>query len=182
MMRRSFGALIAMSDMDFSMMMNQLFLPASLAQVTASAPPLAGGGGPVGEAQQPLGTTGANGATNSAQPAPNPFGFMLPILVIFGVMIFFQIFAGRKERRKRQDMLGSITKYDRVQTVGGLIGTVHDVKDTEVTLKIDESTNTKVHVSRSAIQQVLRKGPASASSSLEENSSSKHETLEAVAS
>ncbi len=180
-MRKPFGALISVSDVDFSMM-NQLYLPATLAQATASAPPLAGAGGsPVGEAQQPLGTTGANGAANGGAPATNPFQFMLPILLIFGVMIFFQIFAGRKERKKRKDMLSSIGKYDRVQTVGGLIGTVHDVKDTEVTLKIDESTNTKVHVSRSAIQQVLRKGPSSGGSS-SDSASSKNETLEAVAS
>lgn|GEM_PF-723584 len=160
----------------------QLNTPALLAQAPASAPPLASsGGGPVGgEAQQPLGSTGASGAANG-KPAPSPFGFLLPILLIFGVMIFFQIFAGRKERRKRQDMLGAISKYDRVQTVGGLIGTVHDVKDSEITLKIDESTNTKVHVSRSAVQQVLRKGPSSGGSSADA-SSSKNEALEAVAS
>ena len=169
--------------------MNQLFFAqGSLAQATASAPPLAGagGGGVISEAQQPLGASGATGgAGGGAPPPPNPFGFMLPILVIFGVMIFFQILAGRKERRKRQEMLGSISKYDKVQTVGGLIGTVHDVKDAELTLKIDESTNTKVHVSRTAIQMVLRKGPLSGGSSdgsSQNNSSGKNETLEAVAS
>lgn len=171
-----------MSHSDFSMMMQTNFSLA-LAQAPASAPPLAGSGiGPVGESQQPLGATGADGSASAgAKPSPNPMGFMLPILLIFGVMIFFQIFSGRKERRKRQDMLGSIAKYDKVQTVGGLIGTVHEVRDTEITLKVDESTNTKVHISRSAVQVVLRKGPISGGSS-SESSSSKNETLEAVAS
>lgn len=177
-----------MSTVNLSMT-NQLISPAALAQTPASAPPLAGSGsGPVGEAQQPLGATGADGSA-SGKSQGNPFGFMLPILLIFGVMIFFQIFAGRKERRKRKEMLSSIGKYDRVQTVGGLIGTVHDVRETEITLKIDEATNTKVHVSRSAIQLVLRKGSSSGEASGGSNegsssdtSSSKNETLEAVAS
>lgn len=166
-----------MSPVDFSMTnMNY----AMIAQAPATAPPLAGSGvGPVSsETQQPLGA-GVDGA--NAAPTPNPLGFMLPILLIFGVMIFFQIFAGRKERRKRQEMLGGVGKYDKIQTVGGLIGTVHEVKDGEITLKVDESTNTKVHISRSAIQSVLRKGPASANASAE-TSDSKNETLEAVAS
>lgn len=173
-----------MSNPDFSMIMQANF-PLTLAQAPASAPPLAGTGvGPVGESQQPLGATGgADGAAGAAgaKPASNPMGFMLPILLIFGVMIFFQIFAGRKERRKRQDMLGSIAKYDKVQTVGGLIGTVQEVRDTEITLKVDESTNTKVQISRSAVQTVLRKGPISGGSTAE-SPSSKNETLEAVAS
>lgn len=168
-----------MSPVDFSMT-NMNFV--MIAQAPATAPPLAGSGvGPVsGETQQPLGA-GVDGAGAGGAPAPNPFGFMLPILLIFGAMIFFQIFAGRKERRKRQEMLSGVGKYDKIQTVGGLIGTVHEVKDGEITLKVDESTNTKVHISRSAIQTVLRKGPASASAPAE-TSDSKNETLEAVAS
>lgn len=158
---------------------------AALAQTSATAPPLAGSnaGPSTSESSQPLGANGTGGA-NGAAPAPNPFGFMLPILLIFGVMIFFQIFAGRKERRKRAEMLGSIAKYDKIQTVGGLIGSVHEVRSDEITLKVDESTNTKVHIARSAVQTVLRKGPISGGSSAgaSETSSSKNETLEPVAS
>ena len=44
-----------------------------------------------------------------------------------------------------------------MQTVGGIIGTVAEVKGDEVVVKIDESTNTKIRVVRSAIQQVLKK-------------------------
>jgi preprotein translocase subunit YajC len=42
-----------------------------------------------------------------------------------------------------------------VQTIGGVIGTIVEVKDAEVVVKIDETTNTKIRFARSAIQQVL---------------------------
>ncbi len=173
-----------MSNLDLLMINPINMMNPTLAQAPASAPPLAGSGsGPVGETQQPLGSTNADGsAAGGAQAQPNPFGFMLPILLIFGLMIFFQIFAGRKERRKRKEMLGGIGKYDKIQTVGGLIGAVHEVRDNEITLKVDESTNTKVRISRSAVQTVLSKGPSGSGGSSSDNSSSKNETLEAVAS
>ena len=53
-------------------------------------------------------------------------------------------------------MLSSLEKGDKVQTAGGIIGTITDLKDTEVTLKVDENTNTKMKFARSAVSTVLR--------------------------
>ncbi|MCB9838108.1 MAG: preprotein translocase subunit YajC [Phycisphaeraceae bacterium] len=170
-----------MSTVDFDMMIP---LHATLAQTAATAPPLAGSGsGPVGEAQQPLGG-GAAPTGGGAPPAQNPFSLFLPIILIMGVMFFFTMMSGRKEKKKRMEMLSSIAKYDKVQTVGGLIGSVHEVRADEITLKVDESTNTKVHIARSAVQTVLRKGPLSGGAAASDSSStdSKNEALEAVAS
>jgi preprotein translocase subunit YajC len=118
------------------------------------APPIAGleGGGTA--AAQP-GTQGAEGA--QAPPPMGGFGFMWVFVGLFLVMILMQVFAGRKEKKRRAEMLSSVARHDRVQTVGGLIGTVSEVKGDEVVVKIDEATNTKVRVVRSAIQQVLKK-------------------------
>ena len=46
-----------------------------------------------------------------------------------------------------------------MQTVGGLLGTIVELRDDEVVLKIDESTGTRAHVARSAVQAILKKGP-----------------------
>jgi preprotein translocase subunit YajC len=51
----------------------------------------------------------------------------------------------------------TLSKSDRVQTIGGIIGTVVDIKDDEVTLKIDESNNTKMKILRSAISNNMSK-------------------------
>jgi preprotein translocase subunit YajC len=101
------------------------------------------------------GTLGPNGA----QPAPNPFGggFFMIMLLFLVVMLVLPAMAGRKQKKQRAEMLSSIARHDRVQTVGGMIGTVAEIRDDEVVLKVDESTNTKIRFARSSIQQVLKK-------------------------
>jgi preprotein translocase YajC subunit len=58
-------------------------------------------------------------------------------------------------------MLSSIKKNDSVRTVGGIIGSVVEVKPDVVVLKVDENSNTKVTVARSKIEAVLKESAAS---------------------
>lgn len=81
-------------------------------------------------------------------------GLILMLVVFYGVMLS----GGRKEKKKRAEMLAAIKKNDRVMTIGGLLGTVVTVNETEVTLKVDESANVKITVIRGAIQRVLTEG------------------------
>ena len=55
-------------------------------------------------------------------------------------------------------MVSSLKNNDRVRTIGGIFGTVLDVRDDEIILKIDEATNTKIRVIPSAIATVLSNG------------------------
>ena len=59
------------------------------------------------------------------------------------------------EKKKRDQMLAELKKGARIQTIGGILGTVLDVRDSEVLVKVDESTNTKMRFARSAIHRVL---------------------------
>lgn len=94
--------------------------------------------------------------------------FFLPMMVaLFGFMILTTVFGGRKEKKRRAELLNSLAKYDRVVTSGGMIGTIVEVQDDEVVIKVDESTNTKVHFSKSAVQSILKRGRSGASDSLE---------------
>jgi preprotein translocase subunit YajC len=52
-------------------------------------------------------------------------------------------------------MIESLKKNDRVQTIGGILGTVLDVKDNEITIKIDESNNTKMRIIPGAVSRVI---------------------------
>lgn len=127
----------------------------------ASAPPVAGRTDGAGDAAPATtaapGQQGAPGGTPPNTP-PSPFGggFLYMIVAIFAVMIVMQIFGGRKEKKRRAEMLASIKRHDKVQTIGGVIGTVAEVRDDEIVLKVDESTNTKMRFSRAAVQQVLK--------------------------
>lgn len=48
-------------------------------------------------------------------------------------------------------MMQSLQKNDRVRTIGGIYGTIVEVRDDEIVLKVDESNNTKIKISPSAI-------------------------------
>ena len=80
------------------------------------------------------------------------FMFLIVGLLIFWVFIFN---GPRKEKKKRAQMLAALSKNDRVVTIGGIIGTVVEMKENEVVLKVDESSNTRMRFSRSAIQSVV---------------------------
>jgi preprotein translocase subunit YajC len=77
-------------------------------------------------------------------------------LVILFVFMYFVLFRGPKKREKEQrNMVSSLQKNDKVQTAGGIIGTVVEAKEDEVVIKIDESTNAKLRVIPGAIVRNL---------------------------
>ena len=94
-----------------------------------------------------------------AQPARRGFGNMQYILLaLMFVMMYFILFRGpRKKQQQHKQMVQTLTKNDKVRTIGGIIGTVVDVKGDEIVLKIDESNNTKIRLSASAIGRNLSK-------------------------
>lgn len=103
------------------------------------------------------GTPGAPTGTPTGTPAPNPFGGSFMFILMGGLllMIIFSMRSQRKERKKREDLLGTLKKGDRVQTIGGMLATVVEVREDRVVLKADENTNTKLTYVRSAIQAIL---------------------------
>ena len=66
-----------------------------------------------------------------------------------------QDIAGLSTRVMERLALASIKKYDKVMTIGGIIGTVMEIREDEVILKVDDNTNTRMKFSRSAIQRPL---------------------------
>jgi preprotein translocase subunit YajC len=93
------------------------------------------------------------------QPLPwylDPSQMLFPLLGIFFIFIIFSSSRTKKNEAKlRDDMLKNMKRGDRVMTAGGILGTVVDVRDADVVLKVDESTNTKIKFTRDAIKRVL---------------------------
>jgi len=83
----------------------------------------------------------------------------LPTMIMIGLMFvvfYFLIFRGpRKKEQQHKQMVKSLKKNDKVRTIGGILGTIVDIKDDEIILKIDESNNTKIRVSTNAIGKNL---------------------------
>jgi preprotein translocase subunit YajC len=98
-----------------------------------------------------------NGQLTNQQQQKSPFGnlwFFLPLMIL---MVFMLFRAPQKQKQQRKKLEQSLEKNDKVLTIGGIIGTIVDLKDDEITLKVDESNNTKIKVRRSAIGRNLSK-------------------------
>jgi preprotein translocase subunit YajC len=110
----------------------------------------------------------AQAATTTQPPGPG-FGSMLMPLLLMGAIFYFLIIRpNTREKHRRSEMLGAIKKNDRVVTIGGIIGTVASVREDEVTLKVDESNNTKITFSRGSIQRIIAPSGASSEESTSE--------------
>ena len=97
--------------------------------------------------------------TQGSNPPPSWFdalnGPMFPILLGIIVLYFFMFRSKKTDEKKRTNMLKEMKKGDRVQTIGGILGTVVEVRETDVVLKVDETSNTKIKFARSAIHHVV---------------------------
>jgi preprotein translocase subunit YajC len=111
----------------------------------------------------------AGGVALFAQDAKGPGdgsgSFMVtifPFVIIFVLFYFLLIRPQRREQSRRQEMLGAVKKNDRVVTVGGIYGVVTNVhrEADEITIKVDEATNTKLRVTLSSIGRVLGDEPS----------------------
>ena len=80
---------------------------------------------------------------------------MFPITIGFLILYFFFINSKKKGDRHRQDLLKNLKRGDRVQTIGGILGTVVESRDNDVVVKVDEGNNTKIKFARSAINRVI---------------------------
>jgi preprotein translocase subunit YajC len=73
------------------------------------------------------------------------------------VMMFILFRTPQKQKQQQKKLEQSLEKNDRVLTIGGIYGTIIDIKEDEVTLKVDESNNTKIKIVRKAISRNLTK-------------------------
>ncbi len=104
---------------------------------------------------QPLGSPGTGG---SSPPPPSLFGDPLLMFMLIGfmvLMIVFSISSGRKERKRKDALLKSLAKGQKVQLAGGELGTVVDVREHEVVVKVDENSNTRIRYVKSAVAAVI---------------------------
>lgn len=128
---------------------------------------------------QPVNAVGVPGATptvqggdasqGSATPpqAQGPLGgnmlfWMLPVLLLF--MFLMQAMTGRKEKKRREELANMIKKGERVRTVGGVVGTIAEVGDQDVVLRLEEG---KMRIAKSAIQSVESKDRPQANGTIE---------------
>lgn len=62
----------------------------------------------------------------------------------FAVFYFFILRPQKKQQKQRADLISSIKAKDKVVTIGGLYGTVNEVKDKSVILQIAKDVEVEI--------------------------------------
>jgi preprotein translocase subunit YajC len=97
-----------------------------------------------------------------ANQGPGSYFMFVSMILIAIVFWFLFLRPQKKEQQQRQSMIANMKKNDRVVTVGGIYGVVTNVhrEADEVTIKVDEATNTKLRVTIGAISRVISDQPS----------------------
>ena len=78
---------------------------------------------------------------------------MSPILIMVVLMYFLMIRPERKRRKKEKAMLDALKRGDRICTIGGIYGTIMDIKDDTITLSVGRD-NLSMVIARWAVRSV----------------------------
>jgi preprotein translocase subunit YajC len=77
---------------------------------------------------------------------------LMPFVLMFAIFYFLLIRPQQRKSRERSSMLNALKKGDKVTTIGGMHGTIEQISDDTIVLKVNDVT--KLTFDRSAINNV----------------------------
>ncbi len=86
------------------------------------------------------------------QSAVNPLVQLFPLALIFIIFYFLLIRPQKQKEKEHQKMLSAVAKNDEIVTMGGIHGTVVNVKEKTLILRIDE--NVKMEIDKSSVAYI----------------------------
>ena len=84
--------------------------------------------------------------------------FLIMMVLIFVVMYFLMIRPQQKKQKELVKFRDSLQKGDKVVTIGGIYGTVAEIKERVVLLEVDN--NVKIRVDKSSLVKDISDVPA----------------------
>lgn len=75
---------------------------------------------------------------------------LIMLILVFAVMWLFMIRPQRKQQKALEEMRKALKKGDKVITAGGIYGTVAEVEETTILMKVDGDV--KIRVDKQSIQ------------------------------
>lgn len=88
--------------------------------------------------------------TTAATPqAGSGWQMWIMLILIIAVMWFFMIRPQRKQQKELQKFRDGLKKGDKVVTIGGIYGTVDEIKDRTLLLEVD--SNVKIKVDKNSV-------------------------------
>lgn len=123
-------------------------------------------------------------AAAPAQQGGSQLSFWIMIILVFAVMWFFMIRPQRKQQKEIEKFRNELKKGDKVVTAGGIYGTILEVQERTVLLKVDKDV--KLRVDKTSLLKDYSEAAAAAAtdskgSSKNESKEAKTETIEAPA-
>ena len=94
-------------------------------------------------------------ANAQASQAADPFGFLLPMIVIFAAFYFLLIRPQQKKQKAHTALISALKEGDEILTAGGILGKITGVSDHYVVVSI--SDNTEIKMQRASVSQVVPK-------------------------
>lgn len=79
----------------------------------------------------------------------SPWSMWIMLALIFVVMWIFMIRPQRKQQKELDNFRSGLKKGDKIVTIGGIYGTVNEVKEDSVLVEVDKDV--KIRVSKQAI-------------------------------
>ena len=86
----------------------------------------------------------------------DPFGFLLPMIIIFVAFYFLLIRPQQKKQKAHSQLVAALQVGDEVMTAGGILGKVTAVSDHYAVVKV--SDNTEIKIQKSSVSAVVPKG------------------------
>jgi preprotein translocase subunit YajC len=101
----------------------------------------------------------ADAAAPAGKTPPGWYQFFatptFPLMIVVTVVWIYFLRNKRGPDKQLADRLKDLKRGDRIQTIGGILGTVVEARESDVVVKVDESNNTKIKFSRKAISAVI---------------------------
>ena len=83
-------------------------------------------------------------APAAQQPAGGGMSFWIMILLLFAVMWLFMIRPQRKQQKELEKFRNELKKGDKIVTAGGIYGTVAEIQERTVLIKVDGEVKLRV--------------------------------------
>lgn len=92
-------------------------------------------------------------AASATAPAGQMGSLVFTIVAMILIFYFFLIRPQKKQEKETKKMLDALKKGDRIVTIGGIYGTIFNVTESTVVIKVDD--NTKIEFSKTAVSRVI---------------------------
>ena len=95
-------------------------------------------------------------AEGAAAPAGGGYELFIMVGIFFAIMYFMIIRPQQKRAKEHQNLIGSLSKGDEVETTGGMLGKIAKVGDNSLQIEVSEGVTIKLQ--KNSISKVLPKG------------------------